>query len=240
MAYRFIVFQHSPLDCVGKLLSNFATKKNIQLDIIEIWHQPIPPLTPYDGLIVLDGSPNINQENHYPFLRSEKKAIRDSINEDRPYLGFCLGHQLLADALGARINNNYRASLGVIRGYLTHHGRHHQIFAGFDKTMPLFKWHTQTICEPLPRNLRILTTSADCQVEAISVKDRPHLIGLQFDNHVADPRDVAARIAKDDRWLTSLDNTAADPNSILTSVERYQKTLRNDFNRLITNFLTCI
>jgi len=239
MKKRLIVFQHGPWDGMGRLLASAAHRTEAQLDIIEVWHQPIPALTPYDAMIVLDGSPHVNQEQQYPFLRAEKKAIRDSIAEDRPYLGFCLGHQLLAEAMGAKIESNATVSLGVIRGYLTHDGRGHQIFAGFDKTMPLFKWHTQTICEPLPRILQILTTSADCPVEAISVLDRPHLIGLQFDNHAADPADVAARIAKDERWLGTLNNGKIDPAAILTSIQRYHETLRDDFDRLFTNFLKC-
>jgi len=239
MAKRFIVFQHGPLDRAGKLLTDAARKKEAQLDVIELWHQPPPPTDHYDGLIVLDGTPNVNQERQYPFLHAEKLAIRESISNDRPYLGFCLGHQLLAEALGAKIDNNIRTSLGVIRGYLTHDGRRHQIFAGFDKTMPLFKWHTQMICEPLPKTLQILSTSADCPVEAISVLDRPHLIGLQFDNHAADPADVRARIAKDERWIGSLNNGETDPADIMTRVERYHKTLRDDFERLFSNFLKC-
>ena len=222
---------------MGRVFAGAAHQTQTKLDIIEVWHQPIPSLTPYDGLIVLDGTPHVNQEQQYPFLRDEKKAIRDSIAEDRPYLGFCLGHQLLAEAMGAKIKRNATASIGVIRGYLTHDGRRHQIFAGFDKTMPLFKWHTQTICEPLPRTLQILTTSADCPVEAISILDRPHLIGLQFDNHAADPMDVTARIAKDERWLGTLNNGEIDPTAILTRIQRYQQTLRDDFERLFTNFL---
>ena len=237
MAKRYIVFQHGPLDGAGRLLTETARKKDVQLDIMEVWRQPIPSLAPYDGLIVLDGSPNVNQERQYPFLQTEKQAIRESIAADRPYLGFCLGHQLLADALGAKIGNNFRTSLGIIRGYLTHEGRQHRIFAGFDKTMPIFKWHTQMICEPLPRTVQVLSTSADCPVEAISVLDRPHLIGLQFDNHAADPADVAARIAKDERWLGAQNNGEISPGEILTRVQRYHETLRNDFERLFTNFI---
>ncbi len=237
MKKRLIVFQHGPCDGMGKLLIGAARKTHTKLDIIEVWRQPIPPLSPYQGLIVLDGTPHVNQEQQYPFLRDEKKAIRASIAENRPYLGFCLGHQLLAEAMGAKIENNAMVSLGVIRGYLTHDGRSHQIFAGFKKTMPLFKWHTQTICEPLPRTLQILTTSADCPVEAISVRDRPHLIGLQFDNHAAAPTDVAARIAKDERWLGTLNNGELDPMDILTRIQRYHETLQHDFERLFSNFL---
>ncbi|MDH4322344.1 MAG: type 1 glutamine amidotransferase [Desulfobulbaceae bacterium] len=237
MTKRLIVFQHGPLDGTGALLLDSARRHKTQLTIIEVWHQPIPALTPYAGLIVLGGGANINQERRYPFLRTEKERIAASIAEDRPYLGFCLGHQLLAEAMGAKIGDNLRASLGVIRGFLTHMGREHGIFAGFEKTMPLFKWHTQMVHEPLPAPLQILATSADCPVEAISVRDRPHLVGLQSDSYAADPADVAAWLAKDERWLAGLNNGEIDPTAILTHVQRYREALRDDFARLFTNFL---
>ncbi len=61
--------------------------------------------TPWEG-------PGIHllQEEH-PFLKAEKAAICQSIEEDRPYLGFCLGHQLLADSLGAK--NQTSCPIGV-------------------------------------------------------------------------------------------------------------------------------
>jgi len=237
MAKRFIVFQHGPWDGLGRLLTEAAFIAKVRLDVLEVWHQPPPLLSPYDGLMVLGGSPNINQERQFPFLRPEKEAISRSIAEDRPYLGFCLGHQLLAEALGAKIGANPAPSIGIVRGYLTHDGRRHQIFRGFDKTMPLFKWHTQAVQEPLPRAIQVLATSVDCPVEAISVKDRPHLVGLQFDNYAAAPGDVANWLTKDERWLATLNNGEIAPPSILDNVRQYSDALRADFNRLFTNFL---
>jgi GMP synthase-like glutamine amidotransferase len=107
-----------------------------------------------------------------------------------PYLGFCLGHQLLADALGAKIGPNYRACIGFIEGFITHDGRNHPAFRELPQHMPLFKWHAQAVQEPLPNYINILATSSECQVEAISVHERPHILGMQFDNHAADPADV--------------------------------------------------
>ncbi len=237
MTKRLIVFQHGPWDGMGRLLAATARKTRVKLDVIEVWHQPIPDLTPYNGLIVLGGSANVDQEQQYPFLRSEKEAIAASIRDDRPYLGFCLGHQLLAASLGAKVGTNIAASIGFVRGYLTHDGRCHQLFRGFEKTLPLFKWHTHAVQEPLPKALQVLATSAECTVEAISVEDRPHLVGLQFDNYAADPADVAAWLAKDERWLGSLNNGGINVADVLAGAQKYCVTLQSDFERLFTNFL---
>lgn len=80
------------------------------LKIIKAWHQPIHDMSRYDSLV-----------------------------DNRPYLGFCLGHQFLAEALGAKVALNFRPSFGIVTGYLTHYGRSHPAFAVLPESMPSFK-----------------------------------------------------------------------------------------------------
>lgn len=239
MAPQFLVFQHGPWERPGQLLLQTAEELGIRLKIVKVWQQPIPRLAPYDGLIVLGGSPNVDQERLYPFLLPEKSAIRESIAEDRPYLGFCLGHQLLADALGAKVGSNVRPSVGFVQGFLTSAGREHPAFRALPKNLTLYKWHGQTVITPPPRHIEVLATSADCQVEAISVENRPHLLGLQFDNHAADPHDVAVWLAKDQKWLASLP-LDLDPAAILRQAKRLKTQLARDFSRLLANYFALL
>ena len=106
MSKRFLVFQHMDWEGPGKHLVHAAEIQGLHLDVIEVWHQTIPDLANYDGLIVLGGSPNVDQEEDYPFLRAEKAAIREVLEAEKPYLGFCLGHQLLADVIGLKVGPN--------------------------------------------------------------------------------------------------------------------------------------
>ena len=240
MAKQFLVFQHTPWEGPGKLLLDTARKQNAGLEIIKVWQQPIPDLSNYDGLLVLGGGPNVDQEKEYPFLVSEKRAIRQSIADNRPYLGICLGHQLLADALGAKVGPNFRASVGFITGHLTHDGREHPAFAGQPKSMPFFKWHSQAVQEPLPRNVTILATSVDCLVEAISVTHHPHILGIQFDNHAADPEDVRLWLDKDAEWSASLPDIKVDPKAMLAAAYKHKIKVAQQFELLFSNFLTLI
>ncbi len=107
-------------------------------------------------------------------------------------------------SLGAKVGPNFQSSIGYIQGFLTHEGRIHPAFKGFPQHMPLFKWHAQAVQEPLPSCINILATSAECQVEAISLQGRPHILGLQFDNHAATPENVKNWINMDSKWLTTL------------------------------------
>jgi GMP synthase (glutamine-hydrolysing) len=239
MALQLLVFQHSPWEGPGRFLQSAANRCDVRLQVIKVWQHSIPDLAPYDGLVVLGGSPHVDQVRQYPFLATEKRAIQRSLAEDRPYLGFCLGHQLLAEALGAKIGPNFAPSVGFTTGYLTEAGREHPVFSGIRKSMPLFKWHGQTVLTPLPRHLLVLGTSASCQVEALSVQDRPHLIGVQFDNHAADHRDVATWLRKDQKWLASLSNEI-EPAAILAEAKKRQADLDADFDCLFRNFLSLL
>ncbi|MCA1766285.1 MAG: type 1 glutamine amidotransferase [Desulfobulbaceae bacterium] len=240
MARKFLVFQHSPWEGPGKILREVARANNIELDVIRLWEEKIPDPGPYACLLVLGGGPNVDQEEEFPFLVEEKKVIKKSLDDNRPYLGFCLGHQLLAAALGAQVGKNHRSSIGFTTGYLTHNGYRHPAFAGLPDCFPIFKWHGQTVKEPLPRHLKILATSVDCQIEALSVVERPHILGIQFDNHSASGEEVAAWLDHDREWLASLTDLDINRARILAEAERTGPRIRCEFEIFFTNFLNLI
>lgn len=240
MARKFLVFQHSPWEGPGEVLKEAAHGNEVELEVVRTWEERIPELEPYDCLVVLGGGPNVDQEEEFPFLVEEKKAIRKSLADNRPYLGFCLGHQLLAEALGAQVGRNHKSSIGFVTGYLTHNGHNHPAFAGLPDCFPMFKWHAQTVKEPLPGHLRILATSVDCQVEALSVIDRPHILGLQFDNHSASRREVEAWLDNDEDWLASLQDQSIDRQRMLKAADRNRMEISCEFEMFFVNFLKII
>ena len=240
MARKVIVFQHNPWEGPGQFLLHAANSHGIKLDVIHVWEEDIPVINNYIAMIVLGGGPNVDQEHIYPFLTEEKKTIKKAISQDMPYLGFCLGHQLLADVLGARVGPNFQSSLGYIKGFLTHEGRIHPAFKGLPQHMPLFKWHVQAVEEPLPSQINILATSAECQVEAISLAGRPHILGLQFDNHAADPENVKKWLTMDSKWLATLKDRTINPATLLDDAEKNRETIRIQFTKLFDNFFSLI
>ncbi len=240
MARKVLVFQHNPWEGPGQFLLSAAKHHKIKMDIIHVWEENIPELKGYTALIVLGGGPNVNQEQLYPFLSAEKKAIKKAIAQDVPYLGFCLGHQLLADVLGAKVGPNFQSSIGYIQGFLTHEGKTHPVFKDLPQHLPLFKWHAQAVQEPLPSHLSILATSAECQVEAISLRGRPHILGLQFDNHAAAPENVKNWLTMDSKWLATLQDKVINPTTLLKDAQKYQATVRMQFIKMFDNFFSLI
>jgi GMP synthase-like glutamine amidotransferase len=180
MAKSIVVFQHNPWEGPGKHLVSASARHNLKMEIIPVWKQDIPEVTSYDAMIVLGGGPNVDQENTYPFLTDEKKAIRNGVANDLPYLGFCLGHQLLANVMGAKVGPNHQSSIGFTQGFLTHEGKKHPLFEELPPNMTLFKWHGQSVQELLPTYMNILATSAECQIEAIPLRSAPILSACSF------------------------------------------------------------
>jgi len=235
MAKRFLVFQHMGWEGPGIHLLRSAEKLGVEFEVVEVWHQPIPDLSPYDGLLILGGSPNVDQENVYPFLRAEKTTIHRIIESDKSYLGFCLGHQLLSDVLGLRVGPNTRRSVGFIEGHLTSQGQQHPLFQNLPDTLPLFKWHGQAALPPVPNHVEVLVTSPDCQVEAISLRGKPHVIGLQFDNHAGSKLDAATWLEGDREWLSQ--PPQVDPTIVLTEAEKLETVMGEQFEILFENFI---
>ena len=101
---RALVFQHMDHDHPGRFLDYFAEDAIIPEPVRLFEGQAIPSLADYDFLFVLGGAQDTWQEDQHPWLAAEKQAIREWVVERaKPYFGVCLGHQLLATALGGEV-----------------------------------------------------------------------------------------------------------------------------------------
>jgi GMP synthase-like glutamine amidotransferase len=166
---RFLVFQHVDVEHPGTL-RDFWREAGIAWDAVELdAGEPIPALEPYDALIVMGGPMDVWQEAEHPWLVPEKAAIRRWVRElDRPYLGVCLGHQLLAAALGGEVGLAKAPEVGLGTVELTAAGLGDPLFAGFANPVETFQWHGAEVTR-LPEGATVLARNDLCAVQALRV-----------------------------------------------------------------------
>jgi GMP synthase-like glutamine amidotransferase len=175
---RFLVFQHASVEHPG-VLRDFLRGDSISWDVIELDQgAEIPPLAGYDALMVLGGPMDVWQEDRHPWLADEKAAIRRWVNERRaPFLGVCLGHQLLADALGGKVKLMSEPEIGVLEVKLTEAGRSAPLFEGMPAAFPVLQWHSAEVSELPVRAVR-LAESDQCAIQAFQMGEKAY--GIQY------------------------------------------------------------
>jgi len=230
---KILMVQHMDWEGPGGHLLEALAAARLDFEVAEVWHAPLPPLDHFAALIVLGGSPNVDEEEEFPYLKPLKALIRETVDSGKAYLGFCLGHQLLAHVLGCRVGPMPRKSVGFVTGHLTPRGRAHPVFQGLSADPLLFKWHGQGVIMPVPPGLAILATSPASRVEALGIIDNPRVVGLQFDNH-ATARDAATWLTHDRDW--ALSGTDVVPEALLTKAKEVEASLGEGFQRLMRNF----
>jgi GMP synthase-like glutamine amidotransferase len=178
MIKRALAFQHMDDEPPG-LFGDFLSERGVALDVVMLHRgEEIPSLAPYDFLLVMGGAMDVWETGANPWLVHEKQAITEwAINRNRPFLGICLGLQLLAEALGGKVGLSSKAEVGVCDVKLSALGRRHAITSGLKPVMPVMQWHHAEV-QQLPEGAEVLATSPSTQVQIMAVADT--LLATQF------------------------------------------------------------
>jgi GMP synthase-like glutamine amidotransferase len=168
---RLLVFQHIDCEHPGSL-RQFLAKDGVEWDAVELdAGETISELEGYDALWVMGGPMDVWDIEENPWLIAEKAAIRKWVGEfKRPYLGLCLGHQLLADAMGGTCGPQRPSEIGIMDVELTAAGKVDPIFKDMPTKQKCLQWHSVRVAQE-PENTTILASSEACRVQAMRVGD---------------------------------------------------------------------
>ena len=156
------------------------------IDVAERDPGSLDPIAP-DVLVVLGGPIGVYDHTAYPFISSEIELLRERLASGRPTLGICLGAQMMAAALGARVYPAPAREIGWSALDLSETGKHNPLTALGG--VPVLHWHGDTF--DLPEGTTLLASTAACRNQAFS--RGPNVLGLQFH-----PEIVGARF---EHWL---------------------------------------
>jgi GMP synthase-like glutamine amidotransferase len=174
------------------MIADWAARHGHTLSCTAFFHPEaeIPDLRDYDALIVMGGSMGVYDEDRFDWLAPEKAHIRKAIDAGKPVLGICLGAQLIAASLGAKVAPHSRKEIGWFPVALTDTGVTHPLLSGFNSAMTVFHWHGDRF--EIPAGARHLMSSAACDNQAFAYGD--NVLALQFHLEM-DPVAVRALMA---------------------------------------------
>lgn len=186
---KALILQHMNHDTPGRFLDYFV-EDGIAPQAVRLWEgQEIPPLKGFDLMFVLGGAMDVWEIDENPWLKAEKQAIREWVAErGKPYIGLCLGHQLLANALGGEVALAQEGEVGVHEVKVNGAAEGHPLFAGLSGSHKVMQWHHAEVKVP-PKEATVLASSPRTKVQAIAIDN--HAIGMQFHAEFS-PQSVAS------------------------------------------------
>jgi GMP synthase-like glutamine amidotransferase len=178
--------QHVPFEGLGTIESWFQSK-DYELTSTRFFESTdLPDIQGIDFLVIMGGPMSVNDQDEFPWLIAEKQFVREFINSGKPVLGICLGSQIIASAMGAKVFPNPVKEIGwlPIEGIDNLNG---DVFR-FPQMETVFHWHGETF--DLPPGAIRLAKSAGCENQAFQLGKS--VIGLQF--HLETTPDSAQQI----------------------------------------------
>ncbi len=164
-----LVVQNTRIESSG-YLGELLSSDGFDITSINAKHETIP--NKKFSLVVILGAPESANDN-FPYLIEEQKLIKNSINDNIPVLGICLGSQLIAKTFGAKVYKGPTKEIGFYHDLMFSNDS--KLFGGFKNPFTVFHWHEDTF--DLPTGATRLALSENYPNQAFQYKSA---IGLQF------------------------------------------------------------
>ena len=190
-----VIFQHAESEGPGKVRS-FLEASGYHLETVFWPDQRAAPVLPKPvaGCVILGGAMNVQQHRVHPWLVEEKRQLEKILNAGIPLLGICLGAQMIADVLGARIFQNPQEEIGWWPVDFTSEAA--EKFPALPASATVLHWHGDTFS--LPKDSIRIATSAGCKEQGFLY--RQNVLGLQFHPEV-DPKLAKSFCCGDDSYV---------------------------------------
>ena len=167
------VMQHHPVENLGSIAEALEGAALAWQYVRLFDGQPVPAdMKGAGGLILMGGPQSVYDDHDFPSLKGELHLIESALKDDRPVLGVCLGSQLLAAALGAKVYKGTRREIGWYPVKLTAEAKSDRLLVGVPEQFTAFHWHGDIF--DLPRESVALASSEITPIQAFRYRDKAY------------------------------------------------------------------
>jgi GMP synthase (glutamine-hydrolysing) len=229
----WLVLRHTQAEGLG-LLASVLRGLGVHHRYLDLARgEPLPrDLRGVGGLIILGGPMAAYEADRHPFLAAESALIERMLTAGRPMLGICLGAQLIAQALGARVYPGEQREVGWAPVTLTDDGKDDPLFAGSEPTLTVFHLHADTY--ELPPDAHNLARSGLYEQQAFRWGDLVY--GFQF--HLEFTDTIIARLASEPESRAFIAGAGLDPQALVAETPARVRRLGEVTQRVFASFFS--
>ena len=232
-ALKILILQHIACEPPG-VYEDILVERGIAIHRVEIdAGQQLPDWQGADAILAMGGPMSVNDEDTLPWLSAEKRWVRQAVLAGKPFWGVCLGAQLLAASLGARVYGGSMPEIGIMPVYLTAEAQNDVVFSGIPRELLTFQWHGETF--DLPAGAVLLASSPAYPNQAFRWKENAY--GVQF--HVEVSAEMAEQWPQVPDYAAGLERAlgAGAARKVVGDVLHEQETLHSYARRMFENWL---
>ncbi len=223
---RIHYLQHVPFEGPG-FIESWVLMRGHTLTGTRLFEgKPLPAVEALDWLFILGGPMNVYEDSRYPWLGREKRFIGEALRGGKTVIGICLGAQLIACVLGAKVTRNHCREIGWYPVERAAGAFESRISAFLPDRYPAFHWHGDTF--EIPRGAVHLARSEACENQAFAFGDR--VVAFQF--HLESTRESVENLVHNCPEDLVEGACVQGPAEMLTDLERFRQ-----INALMTDFL---
>ncbi len=238
---KIIILQHISIEDPG-YIKDLMIEDKFDLTTIELDQgEKIPQdLSKYDAMFCMGGPMDTWMEKDYPWLIEEKKKIKEFVVDlKKPYLGFCLGCQLLGEVVGGSVVKSKNPEIGMLNINFSDNKKSDLLFNQFPDQIKSLQWHSYEVQElDKKENITLLASSPETKYQIF--KYQKHAYGIQFHIEIKDTTveewgcvpEYKSALEKQ-LGQGALEKFDEDAKNNMSNMNKYSKILYENFKKLL-------